>query len=962
MIDLAEKWETSRRAMPWFLFWLGCALTLVGFVSNDMWTNMGWAQTALLAELGLAAALAGWLLNRLTGFALATSSAVIWLLALIYFAGFTSFGAVILLALVSMAMGSLLVPKDWTERAALSILGGLALISGLVGWLLPFPVHGRVAYLAVALAVVAVRWRHLADMFRPMVQGWRSEVAAEPAGMWLAVMTVGLVSTCAWLPTTHYDDLAYHIGLQSQLVNLGYYKMDAASNLWALSAWSADVLQAVAWILAGHESRGMLDAFWLLLGLAFIWRLSEALDLPPWQRCLAMALYASLPMTANTLKSMQTEGPTAALAAGVALLILRSPRPDRCRMVVLALLFGLLLGLKISNLMIAGPLGLWLLCRWRFRLPWRSLPTALLLLLLVAGSSYAYAWILAGNPVLPVFNAIFHSPYYTPTNFHDGHWNAGFRWNIVWNLVFHTSRYVEGGDGTAGFILITLGGSLLVALFNNRARPLALVALGSFLLPLTQIQYLRYAHQALPLLIPAMLCGIPAIAPNSRRSHWVGAALIVLVATNLAFVSTSGWQLRHGELRQFLTESRQDFLTRYAPMKRVMEVVDQRYGAHARVLITSDVIPYAAGFGGMAYVVSWYDQALAARAAQADRDATGQSWVRLVDDTGVNLLVIQSGHVSEALAAALALVHGRLVTQVGAIQLWQAQRAVTGITQVGPPGKVRLKFDTSSLPEGSTLVDAHVKLDCRPFGVPVAMSWTITERGVHPWTHSNWVNCLPDGTARANLSVAVPKSIVGFEVSALSATHTAMQLTSASSELEVRKDFGKRRDLARGMRERILTYLASWVDPWTAAGVRHVGAQVLPPPSRGVIVRYELPESVAGGVVRATMALECRYSPAPIVVGWKMAEHGVAPISRYAWARCGRDGVARAKFDARAKYRVVSLTASALPADGRDMALRLRNAELGFVATSGFRGLLNRQRIKLAEWLTPVPVVSRIEP
>jgi hypothetical protein len=960
MIYLAGKWDTSRRAMPWLLFWLGCALTLVGFVSNGMWTNMGWVQTALLAELGLAAAFAGWLLNRLTGFALATSSGAIWLLALIYFAGFTSFGAVILLALVSMALGSLFVPAEWTERSALSMLGGLALISGVVGWLLPFPVHGHIAYLAVALAVVAVRWRHLADMFHPTVQGWRSAVAAEPVGMWLAVMAVGLVTTCAWLPTTHYDDLAYHLGLQSQLVSLGYYKMDAASNLWALSAWSADVLQAVAWILAGHESRGILDTFWLLLGLVFILRLSEALDLPPWRCCLAVALYASLPMTANTLKSMQTEGPTAALTAGIALMVLRSPRPDRRRLLVLALLFGLLLGLKISNLMIAGPLGLWLLCRWRFRLPWRTLPIALLLFLLVAGSSYAYAWILAGNPVLPVFNAIFHSPYYTPTNFHDGHWNAGFRWNIVWNLVFHTSGYVEGGDGTAGFILIMLGGSLLVALFNRRARPLALVALGSFLLPLTQIQYLRYAHQALPLLIPAMLCGIPAIAPNSRRSRLVGAALIVLVTTNMALVSTSGWQLKHGELRQFLTEPRQDFLTRYAPMKRVMDVVDQRYGASARVLITSHAIPYAGGFGGIAYVVSWYDQALAARAAQADRDATGQSWVRLVDDTGVNLLVLQSGHVSEALAAALALVHGHLVTQVGDIQLWQAQRAVAGIPQVGPPGKARLKFDTSSMPEGSTLVDAHVTLDCRPFGAPVAMSWTITERGVHPWTHSNWVNCLPDGTARANLSVAVPRSIVGFEVSAQSATQTTVQLNSASSELEVRKDFGKHRDLARGMRERLLAHLAWWIDPWTAASVMHAGVLVLPSPSHGVVVRYELPKSAAGGVVRATLALECRYSPVPIVVGWRMAEHGVAPVSQYAWTRCGIDGVARAKFHVRTRYRVVALTATALPADGGDMRLGLRDAESGFVATSGFRGVFSRQRIKLAKWLIPIQEVSRV--
>src|SRR6185437_13715466 len=142
------------------------------------------------------------------------------------------------------------------------------------------------------------------------------------------------------------------------------------------------------------------------------------LHLPPWLCCLAVALYASLPLTVGAMTGMQTEGPTTALVAGIALLIQRSSKPDRRQLLAFAVLFGLLLAMKVSNLMIAGPLGLWLLCLWRARLPWSTLPVALLLLLLVAGSSYTYGWLLTGNPVLPVFNAIFRSPYYTPTNFH----------------------------------------------------------------------------------------------------------------------------------------------------------------------------------------------------------------------------------------------------------------------------------------------------------------------------------------------------------------------------------------------------------------------------------------------------------------------------------------------------------------------------------------------------------------
>jgi hypothetical protein len=311
----------------------------------------------------------------------------LWLLALVHHAGFMSVAAVALLALASLALGSWFMPAEWPARAALSITAGLALIVGSVGWLLPFPVHGRTVYLVALLVLVLLRWRAIVEMLRPIPQAWHGSVASAPVAMWLAVMAAGVASTCAWLPTTHYDDLAGHLALPSQLVELGYYRMDPASSLWALSAWAADVLQGVAWLIAGQESRGAVDALWWLLGLVFAWRLGEALELPPWLRCAAVALYASLPLTAGSLAGMQTEGPTAALAAGIALLIQRSTKPDKRQLLAFALLFGLMLALKVSNLMIAGPLGLWLLCRWRGRLPWSSLPVGGMLLLLVAGSS-----------------------------------------------------------------------------------------------------------------------------------------------------------------------------------------------------------------------------------------------------------------------------------------------------------------------------------------------------------------------------------------------------------------------------------------------------------------------------------------------------------------------------------------------------------------------------------------------
>lgn len=947
--------------LPWLLFATGGVLTLSGFVGNRLWQALPWAAVGVLAGLGLVAGLLAWLAGRVTGTAQATAAAALWLLALACSAGLASLVAVALLGLAALALGSAFIPVDWPARAALSILLGLAWFAGVAGWLLPFPIFGREACLVAVATVLALRWSALPGLLGPLPRAWRDAVTAAPAAMWFAVMVAGLASTCAWPPTVHYDDLAYHLGLPSQLASLGYYKMDAASNLWAVSAWAADVLQGLTWLLAGHESRGVLDVLWLVLGLALIWQLCAELALPPWLRCLGVALYAGLPLTAGALTGMQTEGPTAALAAGIALLILRSTGPDRRQLRVFALLFGLLLALKVSNLTLAGPLGLWLLCRWRARLPWRALPVALVLVVLIAGSSYAYGWLLAGNPVLPVFNAIFHSPYYTPTNFHDDHWSSGFHWNILWNLVFHTSRYVEGSDGSAGFVLVALGGSLLAALGDRRARPLALVALGAFLLPLTQIQYLRYAHPVLALMIPVMLRGLPERAGGARGKGRIAAVLVLLSMANLAFVTVGDWQLRNGELGQYLAGSRQEFMQRFAPIKPLIDIVNRRYGSAARVLVTTGATPFAANLGGKGWVVNWYDQDLANRAAEADRDASGAAWQHLLEMTGANLLVSQTGQVSAGLAQAMQGEHARLVAQSADLQLWEVGLPLVGKVLPSQPDTVNLGFDASAMPAQPVFVEGLVRLSCAPQGKPVAVSWSIRQAAAEPWSYAAWADCLPGGVAEARLAAAVPRAITQVTFSAHSATATPMQLGLLDSGLTVRRDFGAGRDLARRWREGVLARLARWLNPWPA--IMHDGKPAAGAPAGSVNVALPVAAAPArAALVHATLDLDCVAGPQPIVVGWQWQERGQPEASRYAWAYCGRDGHAHVELDVKSHHQLEALRVNAAMAHGEPMGLRLHSAQVGYLGNTGWAGIIHRKRIKWAQWLTPVAAVTRLTP
>lgn len=799
----------SHRA-TWVLFGAGFLLVITGFIANTMWKVVPWGPACLLAALGVCSLLLAWGASRFFQVTTATAAAALWLAALAYFVGVAPCAAVLLFVMAALSLGSLIVPTGWGARIPLSILAGLAILSGVDGWLLPYPLHGHAIYLLVLLLISALRWRNLVALIQPLPRAWTDTVAVAPRVATLAVLVVGVVSTRAWSPIMQFDDLAYHLRLPEQLAAFGYYRMDAASQVWALAAWAGDVVQGIAQVVANREARGAVDVMWLLLSLSCLWSLCESLSLSHCKRWLAIALFVSLPLTAGTLASMQTEGATTAVVAGMALLIQRKPGTAVRSMLVAALLFGLLLGLKVSNLMIAGSLGLWLLWEWRARLTWRALPVGVLLLFCIAGSSYFYAYVLTGNPVLPLFNAYFHSPYYSFTDFHDAHWTAGLHWNTLWDITFHTGRYLEAGDGAGGFILLALLGSLLAAMADRRSRPLALAASLAFVLPLTQVQYLRYAHPAMVMLVPAMLCGVPRVHAQGWKRAGAALLLLVLLLADLAFAAGNGWQLQQGEFRLFLTRGSAATLDAFVPIHRVNEFIEERYGDQARALLLDAQYPFVSGLAGNAFVTAWYDQQISSLALKAKATSDPSGWQALFHRTGVNLLVLQQVDHTATLDAAIAKNHGARVFESGDWELWALHPGKPGTALPAPPGAVIVKFDTDNAPQAATLVTADLKLQCHGANTPIVIAWNVTRGDNTHWLSYRWAKCLATIQSEASMKVAMSEKVIGLEVTAAPAKPVDMHLELSGSSADLERDLPVDRDLARKWRSAPMAHIKRW--------------------------------------------------------------------------------------------------------------------------------------------------------
>ena len=649
--------STRPSTIPAVLPWAGFVLCVAGLVTHRMWEALPFPRAIEHGLLTLLALAAAWPLTRWRGWTPAVALAVVWLLALMVFAGPMPVVAVAVLAATAIGLGSLLM----TGPIALPL--GLAMIAGILGWLLSLPIHHRAVYVVACLAIVA--WRRAA-ILASVQAAWRSfdlQARSAPAAARGALLLLGLASTAAWLPTMQSDDVAYHLGLPAQLQATARYAMDARLQVWALAPWNGDVLQGVAQVLAGREARGALNALWLLVAAGAMHGLAAALGGDATRRWWAVALMASLPLTMHLATGMQTELVAMAWLPALAWLVVRNDGSSAWRSCTAgALLFGALCGLKPMHGLVALPVLAWAAWRHRAQLPWRALAAAPLLTSIAGGASYLHAWWLTGNPVLPLFNGWFRSPFFPLRDFSDPRWNGGFDADVLWDISFLTGDYFEAYAGGFGFVLIAMLGVWLLALRDTRTRGLAFAASTGLLLTLLPLQYARYLQPTLVLLVPTLVVAYPTIR-HGTVAFW---SLCVL---NLAFATNANWMLRTGALKRDIANPTSDatLFLRYAPERLLAARLPQD---DTLVLVMPGNYGALAELGKRGRNVSWYSPAWEAEFARVEADPTGQAWAHLLQRNRIGHVILDDRKTSAALRAGLGIAKASKVDEAADSQRW----------------------------------------------------------------------------------------------------------------------------------------------------------------------------------------------------------------------------------------------------------------------------------------------------
>ena len=615
--------------------------------------------------------------------------ALAWLVVCVTVAGPVAALAFCLSASAALAIGARLLQGSTSltplERAGLAYLAGMAVIVAVLSLLLAASVHTPAVYGVACACLIAWQRRALWQLLGEVGNQWRLARFARPPA-WIAALAVlallvGILSGMGALtPIAAFDDLAFHLRLPHELLTRHRYSFDVGHQVWAAAPWASDLAFAVPFMIAGGDEgvKAFVAGSYHVIGAFLLWGLLRR-HAAPGTALICLAGYLSVPLLLATTHTLHTEGLTSALVIALfALWAGARGTADARTAIAAALLLGFLGAIKSSNLVLASLLGLlWLPVLWRAgRARWvaavaiaGSLATALI--------PYAVSWVRTGNPVLPLFNAVFKSPYFEAVNFSNVLYTGMGGPGLFASLFLAGQRHLETGLPTAaglGLFFLLPAAVLVAAAWGNKERRAALaVVIVYCAVVLSSQQYLRYLMPVVGLAFFAVsaLWRLPLTVPVPLRWAWgawwtalAGTAIVV----NAVVMPGVFWQTGLADMvGSFTAAGRDQYLAKYAPERALNRAANQDLGVHATVLYTVD--PFGADLDGTPLYANWYNGRLQAAVLAVKDAASAAQFYREYKVTHVVIKALadvpQHRGASVDALVDYAVMHGHVVARSG---------------------------------------------------------------------------------------------------------------------------------------------------------------------------------------------------------------------------------------------------------------------------------------------------------
>lgn len=530
-----------------------------------------------------------------------------------------------------------------------NFLVGVGAYGTAVGLLAHFPVSYPGVY-GVALALpIILNLRLVAEeagrLFALVKQGSLAGFSVDRLDVAIAVIAL-VYFVVALMPEVGFDSLAMHLFIPAHLALRHQWGFDASTYVWAVMPMLGDWIFSIGYLLAGETAARLINVgFIFILGWLvrdFVMWAGGSVFGARW----AALIFLSTPLTFMEGSSLFIESIWASFVVAGTLAILNAcstSSRSKFDLPVAGLLLGCALATKAVTFTVLPALLLLLIWRYRswFKTSGLSFLVFGLCLFLVMGTiPYVTAWRLTGNPVFPLFNHIFKSPYYvTDVSNFAAVFNQGLKWDVLYQATFKSEKYLEATAGASGFQWLLLFIPASVAIFTDRhRRGIALLFVGVVSIALTfhSTSYLRYVFPAWAILVAVIGVAIDKVFSKNviSKSFWY-MAVAATIGLNLLFFSSVPFY-KDFALKSITDESsRELYLSGRLPMRSAVELVNRLNTGRSAVAVIGN--PVTAGLSGDALYPNWYNFAFQGEIASIK---TEQDVANILLKRNVNYIIL----------------------------------------------------------------------------------------------------------------------------------------------------------------------------------------------------------------------------------------------------------------------------------------------------------------------------------
>jgi hypothetical protein len=356
----------------------------------------------------------------------------------------------------------------------------------------------------------------------------------------LCLLAAGLASIWAAAPELGFDALYYKAWLPSEWARTGEITPVVLHPLIAI--WGFGQVIAIPGHVAGADGVGRYLQ-WLAQGslVLTVWWTARRSAWAP----LAGAALALTPLLFWEETTAYDDALLALAGAGMAVAVFSALRPTEDPPVAVGFVIGALAGVCVDLKLHLAPLAAGLLLGWLVmrRGSWKAPAAALLAAVAVAAPPMIIRWIDLDNPVMPLYNNVFKSPYWFATSApfgsspgqSTGSSGPPEPLDTVWDSLVNTERWGQP-VGAIGLLALAVTVALLVGWRrgSNGRGVIALwlgllVAVASWYWKFSELRYLP-PMGAVAVLILVLSTGT---RPPGRRLQTVGLAGLLATAVLL---------------------------------------------------------------------------------------------------------------------------------------------------------------------------------------------------------------------------------------------------------------------------------------------------------------------------------------------------------------------------------------------------------------------------------------------